>query len=187
MGRIEVFMGPMFAGKTTALIRRIEELISEGKSVKVFKAVRDNRYAIEKIKTHDGKEFGAYNIHDISEVKEDADVIAIDEFHFFKSNLLDYIKKWKNEGKIILLTGLDLGQDGEYKKFIDLKKSSYDLRKISDKTHILTSICAICGKKATMTQRLVNTDEYSFVGGAEAYRPVCEEHHPNGRKNKNKS
>ena len=53
MGKIEVFIGPMFAGKTTSLIRRVKELKAEGKKVKVFKPSVDNRYGEDVICTHD--------------------------------------------------------------------------------------------------------------------------------------
>lgn len=185
MGKIEVILGPMFSGKTTFLINRIKELKAEGKRVKVFKAARDNRYGEDIICTHDNLFLKAHKIKDVKEVEiKDADVIAIDEFHFFSSNLIKYCEKWKDEGKHVLVTGLELGYLGVPKKFMDLKKSSEDLKKIADKIHFLKAKCAVCGKEATMTERTVESDEYSLVGGAEAYRAVCEEHHPRWKKSK---
>lgn len=183
MGKIEVFMGPMFSGKTTAMIKKVKELESQGKKVRVFKPARDNRYSENFIYTHDRVSFKAHNIKNLKEAEvKCVDVIAVDEFHFFSSNLIDHCKKWKAEGKHILLAGLDLSYLGTPKKFLDLKKDSEDLKRIANKVHLLKSKCAVCGKDATMTERLVESDEYSLVGGSESYRPVCKEHHPRWKK-----
>jgi thymidine kinase len=183
MGKIEVFWGPMFAGKTTSLIKRAKELESQGKKVNIFKPVSDNRYGEDIICTHDKQVMKAYNIKSLEEIKtDDADVIILDEFHFFPSSLLDCCKRWKENGKHIILAGLYFDHLGEPIKFNDFKKSSEDLKKIADEIHLLKSKCAVCGKEATMTERIVNSDNYFLVGGSEAYRPVCEKHHPKWKK-----
>ena len=43
VGRLEVFMGPMFAGKTTALLNRVDELEHGGARVVMLKSEKDNR------------------------------------------------------------------------------------------------------------------------------------------------
>ena len=178
-------MGPMFAGKTTSIIRRVKELESEGKKVKVFKPVVDNRYGKDVICTHDKLKLKAYNIKGLEEIKvDDADVIVIDEFHFFPSDILDYCRKFKKSGKHVILAGLNFDHLGDPIKFKDLKKDSEDLKRMADEIHLLKSKCAICGKEANMTERTVKTENYSLVGGAESYRPVCEEHHQKWKKSR---
>ncbi len=187
MGKIEVFIGPMFAGKTTSLIRRVKELKAEGKKVKVFKPSVDNRYGEDVICTHDKLTLNAYNIKNLEEIKvEDADVIVVDEFHFFPSSLLDYCKKFKKSGKHVILAGLNFDHTGEHVKFKDSKKDSEDLKMIADEIHYLKAKCSVCGKEATMTERIIKTDDYQLVGGAEAYRPVCQEHHPRWKNSKSR-
>lgn len=179
MGKIEVFLGPMFAGKTTSLIKRTKELESKGKKVKVFKPVVDDRYGKGIICTHDKLSLRAHNIKDIKEAKvKDADVVIIDEFFFFKDNLLDYCKKWKEEGRHVIVAGLNLNYLGYPIRFVDSQKSSEDLKSIADEIHLLKSKCAVCGKEATMTERIIKSDGEKLVGGPEAYRPVCKKHHP---------
>jgi len=183
MGKIEVFLGPMFAGKTTSLIKRAKELESEGKKVKVFKPSMDNRYGESIICTHNKESLKAYNIKSVEEIKTDnSDVIIIDEFHFFPSAILDLCAKLKNSGKHVILAGLNFDHTGEPVRFKDSEKNSEDLKRIADEIHLLKSKCAICGKDAYMTERTAKTDNYFLVGGAEAYRPVCEEHHPKWKK-----
>jgi thymidine kinase len=52
-GRIEMIMGPMFAGKSTELLRRIKRLEISGKKCISIKYSGDNRYSNECISTHD--------------------------------------------------------------------------------------------------------------------------------------
>ena len=53
-GRIEVIFGPMFAGKTTELLRRCQVAESAGRSVMLIKSSSDTRYAAAEAVTHDG-------------------------------------------------------------------------------------------------------------------------------------
>jgi predicted AAA+ superfamily ATPase len=52
-GRIELIMGPMFAGKSTELLRRVNRLEISGKKVLNVKYVADSRYSCDSISTHD--------------------------------------------------------------------------------------------------------------------------------------
>jgi thymidine kinase len=52
-GRIELVMGPMFAGKSTELLRRIKRLEISGKKCLNIKYSNDNRYSADCISTHD--------------------------------------------------------------------------------------------------------------------------------------
>lgn len=187
MGEIEVFWGPMFAGKTTSLIRRTKELESQGKKVKIFKPSMDDRYGENVICTHDKLELTAYSIKNLKELDaDDADVIIIDEFHFFPSRLIRYCKEWKKSGKHVILAGLNLDHQGNPIKFRDSKKDSEDLKMIADEIHYLKAKCSVCGEEATMTEKIIKDEEYFLVGGAEAYRPVCEKHHPKWKNSKSK-
>ena len=53
-GRIEVIFGPMFAGKTTELLRRCQVAESAGRNVMMIKSSSDTRYAAAEAVTHDG-------------------------------------------------------------------------------------------------------------------------------------
>jgi len=52
-GRIELIMGPMFAGKSTELLRRVNRLEISGKTCLSVKYAADTRYSNECISTHD--------------------------------------------------------------------------------------------------------------------------------------
>ena len=52
-GRIELIMGPMFAGKSTELLRRVNRLEISGKKCLSVKFSADTRYSNTCISTHD--------------------------------------------------------------------------------------------------------------------------------------
>jgi predicted AAA+ superfamily ATPase len=52
-GRIELIMGPMFAGKSTELLRRVKRLEISGKKCLSIKYAADTRYSADSISTHD--------------------------------------------------------------------------------------------------------------------------------------
>lgn len=51
---IELVVGPMFAGKSTELLRRVAGYEAQGLSVAVVKSSRDDRYCSASVATHDG-------------------------------------------------------------------------------------------------------------------------------------
>jgi thymidine kinase len=53
-GAIEIVVGPMFAGKTTELLRRVAGYEAAGLSVAVVKSNKDDRYCAANVVTHDG-------------------------------------------------------------------------------------------------------------------------------------
>lgn len=184
MSKIEVITGPMFSGKTTMLIKRVEGL-KKDKKIKVFKPRIDDRYKENAVCSHDNVSVEAINtenMKDIDENTRDADVVVIDEFHFFPSSLINYFKKWQKEGKHIIAAGLNTDYKGEEMMFLDLKKGFNDLKKIADDITYLTSKCYICGEDATLQLRTADSKELKLVGGKEAYQPVCEKHHPKWKK-----
>lgn len=184
MPKIEVITGPMFSGKTTMLIKRVGEL-KKDKKVKVFKPRIDDRYRENAMCSHDNVSVEAINtenMEDINKNAKDADVVVIDEFHFFPSSLINYFKKWKKEGKHVIAAGLNTNYKGEEMMFTDLKKGFNDLKEIADEMIYLTSKCYICGEKADMQLRTVDSKELQLVGGKEAYQPVCKNHHPKWKK-----
>ena len=180
-GYIEVISGCMFAGKTEELIRRIKTLEFAKKNVLVFKPAIDNRYSNTKVVSHAGSSVesivvpGARSILDF--VKDDTDVVAIDEIQFFDEDVLlvcDYLAK---KGLRVMAAGLDT----------DFRAEPFGVmpRLITDAEFVtkLTAVCMKCGAPATRTQRLVNgkpaqySDPIIMVGAAEAYEARCRHCH----------
>ena len=53
-GAIEVVVGPMFAGKTSELLRRVAGYEAQGLTVAIVKSNKDDRYSASHVVTHDG-------------------------------------------------------------------------------------------------------------------------------------
>jgi thymidine kinase len=179
--RIELWVGPMFASKTTMLLSSILSYTKAGKEVLLIKYSADDRYQSGdkcEVVTHDGLRRLAFAMSTLSDINEELlrrnDVIAIDEAHFF-NDLTQCVKDWKDRlGKVILLSGLD-------KDFRRMPWSSINtIIPHCDEYHMMNSICVYCGNQAYYSKRLQNEQQMStelvVIGGADKYAPVCEEH-----------
>ena len=180
-GYIEVISGCMFAGKTEELIRRIKTLEFAKKNVLVFKPAIDNRYSNTKVVSHAGSSVESIVVPDarsiLDFVKDDTDVIAIDEVQFFDEDVLLVCNYLAKKGKRVMCAGLDT----------DFRAEPFGVmpRLITDAEFVtkLTAVCMKCGAPATRTQRLVNgkpaqyTDPIIMVGAAEAYEARCRHCH----------
>ncbi|KAL9659503.1 hypothetical protein QQ045_024309 [Rhodiola kirilowii] len=114
-GEVHVIVGPMFAGKTTALLRRIKLEDNSGRSVAMIKSSKDTRYAVDSVVTHDGVKFPCWALPNLTsfrgkfglEAYDELDVIGIDEAQFFE-DLYDFCCTVADkDGKIIIVAGLD--------------------------------------------------------------------------------
>ncbi|CAI5973831.1 unnamed protein product [Closterium sp. NIES-64] len=91
-GAIHVITGPMFAGKTTALLARMHEEMGRGRRVVVVKSKADTRYARDAVVSHDGAAMPCLAVRSLLEVLsvggahreayEQAPVIGVDEAQF---------------------------------------------------------------------------------------------------------
>ena len=177
MGVIEVICGPMFSGKTEELIRRVRRLLIANQKVLIFKPVIDNRYSLEDIKSHNGDSMRAIPIKEAREILQhpwrEASAIAIDEAQFFDEDLVKVVMFLADEGKRVIISGLDKDCRGE--PFPVMGK----LLAVADVVDKLHAICVKCGNPATMSQRLINGEpaHYSsptiMIGSTELYEPRC--------------
>lgn len=189
-GWIEVITGPMFAGKSEELIRRIRTLTYANKKIVCFKPAIDNRYDKTDIASHDGIKLKAIPIKKASEILEhvdkDEDVVAIDEIQFFGDEIIDICEDLANHGIRVICAGLDTDFRGEPFGPVPtlLAKAEFVTK--------LSAACTICGCAATKTQRLINgkpanyDDPIILVGAKESYEARCRKHHivPNKPKSK---
>lgn len=176
-GKIEVVCGPMFAGKSEELIRRIKRLEYAKKKMLVFKPEIDNRYSQSMIVSHSSMTSSSINISKASEILDyltpDIDAIIIDEVQFLDEELVDIVEDLANKGIRVILGGLD--RDFRGKPFGIIAQ----LLAISEEVTKLTAICVVCGEEATRTQRIINgkeayeDDPLILIGADESYEPRC--------------
>lgn len=178
-----MIVGPMFAGKTTTLLRRIQSERSNGRSVAIIKSNKDTRYGLDSIVTHDGVKLPCWALANLSSFRQkfghDAydklDVIGIDEAQFFE-DLYDFCRDAADrDGKTVIVAGLD----GDY-----LRRSFgsvLDIIPLADSVTKQTAQCELCGKHALFTLRKTEETQTEVIGGADVYMPVCRQHYISGQ------
>ena len=180
-GSIEVITGPMFAGKSEEILRRIRRLEYAKKNYIVFKPSIDNRFAKYQLFSHIKNKVKATAIKHSKEmlkyIKYNTDVIIIDEVQFFDIGVVAICEKLAKEGRRVIVGGLDLDFRGEPFKVVS------ELLSRAEEVIKLTAICAKCGASATRTQRLINgrparyNEPVVLIGASEHYEPRCRSCH----------
>lgn len=177
-GRLELIMGPMFSGKTTEAMRRVELYRQQGKRVMAINHEINKRYGSNVIHSHDKKEINncfslgdLYHLYDyLRKEYDEADVLFVEETQFF-SNAYDFIRNAVDiDGKIVVAAGLD----GDYKRepFGDMNR----LVSMADEVVKLHALCSVCrdGTLAPFTMRVSKTNSSVVsVGGMGDYEGVC--------------
>ncbi len=181
LGWIEVICGPMFAGKSEELIRRIKRLEYAKKKVVVFKPTIDDRYSADEVVSHNKRKTKCYNLTHSGEVMryitDDVYAVAFDEVQFMDEGIVQVIDRLAEMGKRVICAGLDNDFRGEPFSIMPqlLCKAEYVSK--------LTAICTCCGANATRTQRIVNgkpafyEDPILIIGASETYEPRCRHCH----------
>lgn len=180
-GWIEVVCGPMFAGKTEEIIRRIRRLEYAKKNVLVFKPSIDNRYSDSEIVSHNKTKAKSINVSKAKEIltyiDEHTDAVVIDEAQFMDNDIVQVAEQLANRNIRVIVGGLDRDFRGE--PFGPMPQ----LLALAEFVTKLSAICVVSGQPATRTQRLINGKPASYhdpivlVGAAESYEPRSREHH----------
>lgn len=186
---LHLVMGPMFAGKTTYLINKVNELVKHGVSIDNILLVNhssDSRYDIGKICSHDGLVIDSYSMENLYQLDMTATndcflnkkYLFIDEGQFFTDlyeTVLNIMKLFKKEKRnlIIYLFGLD--GDFQQKPFNNGSRL-LELIPYCNSITKLQSKCYICNSHAPFSKRLISSNLQILVGGHNMYQPSCFEH-----------
>lgn len=170
-GQVEVIVGCMFSGKTSALFDRIARAETLDIRWRLLKHCIDDRYGTDTVTTHNGKRRHAVMVSSAAAVlraAEGADLVAIDEGHFFDAALPAACRQLAANGTSVVVTALDLDTWGRPFELVTA------LREAADEITVFRAACARCDAPATRTQRLTPIIDGDMVGGPEAYEPRCE-------------
>lgn len=180
-GKLEVICGSMFSGKTEELLLRLRRAEFAKKKVVTIKHEIDNRKSYSCIVSHNGVQREAYPIGSCADglqvllkmCNEEVDVIGIDEIQFFPEEAVSVIQHIVEDGKRVVVAGLDL----------DFRREPFGivptLMAIADEVIKLRAICVVCGNDANFNQRLINGKPASYddpiilVGGQDCYEARC--------------
>lgn len=173
-GWIEVIAGCMFSGKTEELIRRLRRAKIAKQNVIVFKPKIDTRYSVDEIVSHSEQSLPSVIVEtpqEILELSKDAQVIGIDEAQFFSKEIVDVCNQLANDGKRVLVAGLD--QDYRGIPFEPMPQ----LLAIAEYITKTLAICVVCGNPADKTQRKIISAERVVVGASDIYEARCRKCH----------
>ena len=170
VGSLTLIIGPMYAGKTTELIKYINKSNKENRIV--FKHKSDTRYQNNLVITHDNKHASCFPISKCSEIFQsellnERKDIFIDEGQFF-DDLYENVNELLKMKKNIYISGLD----GDYKQEPFGNGDILKLIPKCDKLIKLYSKCFYSGEIAPFTKRITNDKEQVIVGSVDVYKPV---------------
>lgn len=180
-GYIEVVIGPMYSGKSEELIRRLKRAKIAKQNVIVFKPGIDDRYSKDDVVSHSGYAINAVAIQKSSQIydyiKNDTQVVGIDEVQFFDDEIVDIAIDLANKGIRVIAAGLDMDFKGE--PFGPTPR----LLAVAEFVDKIQAICSVCGQPATRSQRLIDGKPAKYdepiiqVGAVESYEARCRKCH----------
>lgn len=172
-GRIEVIQGCMFSGKTEELIARLREAQAAGLRVRAYKHSIDDRYDPDHLITHTRERFDAIRAPGAEAIERDAadaDVLGIDEGHFFGLPLVPVVQRLAAAGRRVIVVGLE--NDAWGRPFDPMPQ----LAELALNVVCKRCPCTVCGSAAMFTQRMVPVTDRCMVGGVGEYEPRCRAH-----------
>jgi len=169
-GYLEIFIGPMFSGKTSKLIDLYKQYSFCNIPLAVINHSSDTRYDDTMLSTHDKIMIPCIQTQTLTRVTNDLDnveVILINEGQFFE-DLYDFVADMLKFNKKIYVSGLD----GDFKR--EKFGKILDLIPLCDKVTKMTSLCSLCknGTPGLFSMRLTNEKEQMLIGSSN-YIPVC--------------
>ncbi len=173
-GWIEVIAGCMFSGKTEELIRRLRRAKIAKLNVTIFKPKIDTRYSSEQIVSHSDQSLPSVMVDSAEEIlnqAKHAQVVGIDEAQFFDEKLVDVCNFLANQGKRVIVAGLD--QDYRGIPFEPIPQ----LLAIAEYITKTLAICVKCGNPADKTQRTISSQDRVIVGASDSYEARCRKCH----------
>jgi thymidine kinase len=177
LGYLELIIGPMYAGKSTELIRTVHRYKCLNKKIIVINHKLNNRYGSDQLTTHNKEKIDHCiildNLKDLDEnLLNDTDVIIIEELQFF-SDAYETVIQWCDVYKKSVIAA---GLDGDFLK--NPFGSVLWLIPHAEKVTKLNALCKKCGDGtlANFTKRITKDDEKTLVGTDDIYEAVCRKH-----------
>ena len=201
IGRLELLLGNMSSGKSTFMNDILLRSVIMGKKVQLFQPASSMRdiddpnliarggYSIIREAITDADEI-------YKKVKQESEVIGLDELQFYNGRIINTIKNLVNAGKEVLACSIELNFRGNPLTFGKGSEIIYDLLPFADKVQLFNSICThrdngsgrVCGNtEARWVQKYYGDDVAPYdtplveVGDIKPcsgtwYAPRCRKH-----------
>jgi thymidine kinase len=180
-GSLTVITGSMFSGKTEELIRRLRRALYARQRVQVFKHALDTRAELTEIRTHNGVLHEAAAVSTSGELlkkfERTTDVVAVEEAQFFDEGIVEACRHLADSGYDVIVAGLDMDFRGRPFGPMPILLAE------ADEVVKLRAICARCGRDASRSQRLIDSEPAPasaptiLVGAQESYEARCRHCH----------
>ena len=180
IGYLKLIIGPMFAGKSTELLRIINMYKILNKKILIINHNINKRYdqPNSSIVTHDRNKIdNCLAVTSLNELSDEFiqlhDVIIIEELQFFEDAYINIVKMVDIFKKHVICAGLD--GDFNRQPFGDVLK----LIPHCDDIIKLKALCKKCGDgtPALFSKRIVNNNKTTLVGSNDCYEAVCRMHY----------
>lgn len=177
-GGLHVILGPMFASKSTELIKLYNRYNTIKIPIVIITPVIDNRYTTNNfITSHDKVIKECIKLDKLSSLDEEiydkTKIILIDEGQFFEDLFEFCINAIDVDKKYVVVCGLN--GDFERKPIGRIN----DLIPYANKIDFLTGFCSYCnnGTPGVYTLRITNSSEQVLIGDDTMYKTVCSKHY----------
>jgi len=180
---LNLYMGPMFSGKTTAALQLIDTYIRRKEKFLCVTSSIDIRYSNSggKLISHDQKSYAAVAVETLlpllnSDELLSADYIIIEEAHFFPDLKAFVLHIVEDLGKHVTCVGLN----GDY-----MRRPFGQLLELVPYCNTITkfrAFCMMCPKNKDLreghfTHRIARESTQTFVGGKNEYETLCRVHY----------
>ena len=177
-GHLKTITGPMYAGKTSAILQEILWIKHCNHNVLVLKPDIDTRYSNDHIETHNQLSFPCFAMTNWDHVLDNHilklynyHTVFVDEIQFMDTaQTIKNVTTMLYDGVNVVAAGLD--QDSRGSPF----ETTAMMMALSDEVNKIRAICTTCGKPATKTQRNDDTGNRVAVGSVGMYEPRCLSH-----------
>lgn len=165
---IKVFTGPMFSGKSDALLNEYDKKYHKSR-ILLFKPLIDTR-DLGVVKTRNGKEIPAILIEDLSDIKKHLNdkitTIFIDEANFLKGDISILNELSIMNDLDIFIAGLNM--TSEQKPFGLMP----EILAVADEVEIMHASCNDCNRDANFTY-YEGTKNKTILVGSSGYIALC--------------
>lgn len=166
-------IGCMFSGKTSEIIRIVNQLSIIDKNILLVNSCLDDRYVKNSICSHNQNKIDCISVNKLQDISidlyNDSEYIIIDESQFFQDLFTFAVKSVDIDKKHLIVVGLN--GDSNRENFGEI----YKLYPMADSIDLLTAMCCICkdGAKAIFSKKIIKNDNQVDVGSSDMYIPVC--------------
>jgi thymidine kinase len=177
-GTLTCICGPMYASKTTELLRRIlwsRHPDGNPRPCLVLKPAFDNRYGIDHVISHDGLKSTAIPVDRLPEIGPEIREVFVDEVQFLETP--HYHGDFPEEVAGLLARGIDVtvaGLDSDWRA--RAFPVTARLLAMADIVHKKTAHCTVCGRDAQKTFKRIANDRQVEIGGQGMYDARCNAH-----------